>query len=93
LVQRLDALGGRHVVFVRYEPGHSFHDEWVYNAATIDDAPIVWCREMGEADDLDVVRYYGDRMVWLAVVDERGARVYRRGLAGADSTPVFTLGS
>jgi hypothetical protein len=92
-VERLDALGGRHLVFVRYEPGHSFHDEWVYNAATIDDAPIVWCREMGEATDRDVVRYYGDRTVWLATVDDRGARVYRYGLTGAEDTPAITLGS
>jgi hypothetical protein len=93
LVQRLDALGGRHVVFVQYDPGHSFHDEWVYNAATIDDASIVWCRAMGEAEDGDVVRYYEDRTFWLAVVDDNGAHVYRYGLHGAEGTPVFTLGS
>jgi hypothetical protein len=93
LRQRLVALGGRHVVFVRYDPGHSFHDEWIYNPATIDDAPIVWCRAMGEAEDAEVVRYYGDRTVWLAAVDDSGAHIYRYEPNGAGDTTVFTLGS
>jgi len=93
LVQRLDVLGRRHVVFVHYGPGHSFHDEWVYNAAAIDDAAIVWCRALGEAEDGDVVRYYEGRTFWLAVVDDNGAQVYRYPLNGAENTPVFTLGS
>ena len=93
LVQRLEAVGGRHLVFVRYDPGHSFHDEWVYNAAAIDDAAIVWSRMLGEAEDRNVARYYDGRAIWVAAVNERGARVYRYGLAGAEDAPVFSLGS
>jgi hypothetical protein len=65
---QLGALGGRHVVFVRYDATHSFHDEVVYNAADIDAAPIVWCRSMGEVEDAEVARYYTDRRMWLADV-------------------------
>ena len=92
-MQRLEAVGGRHLVFVRYDPGHSFHDEWVYNAAAIDDAAIVWSRMLGEAEDRNVARYYDGRAIWVAAVNERGARVYRYGLAGAEDAPVFSLGS
>ena len=91
LVRRLNTLGGRHVVIVRYDPGHSFHDEWVYNAATIDEAPIVWCREMGDARDREVLRYYEDRTVWLARVHGSSVRLYRYGPAGAEHLPVITL--
>jgi hypothetical protein len=93
LSQRLSAIGGRHVVFVRYDPGHSFHDEWVFNAANVDDAEIVWCRALDGAANDDVIRYYRERTVWLAVVDDNGARVYRHAGDEADGVPAFTLGS
>jgi len=57
------------VVFVRYGADHSFHDEWVYNAADVDASPIVWCRAMGPVDDSEVTRYYKDRQTWVADVD------------------------
>jgi hypothetical protein len=65
---QLGALGGRHVVFVRYDATHSFHDEVVYNGADVDAASIVWCRDMGAVEDAEVVRYYADRRMWLADV-------------------------
>jgi len=76
LAQRLLRTGGRHVVFVRYGASHSFHDEWVYNAADVDAAPVVWCRWMGAADR-EVMRYYPNRQFWLADVDAAGATVAR----------------
>jgi hypothetical protein len=93
LAQRLTALGGRHVVFVQYDPGHNFHDEWVFNGANVDDAPIVWSRTIGAAEDGDVVRYYNGRSLWRVVVDDNGARVYRHGPDGEDDVPAFTIGS
>jgi hypothetical protein len=74
---RLMGLGGRHVVFVRYGPNHTFYDEWVYNAADIDASPIVWCREMGPTDDGEVTRYYKDRQMWVADVDRGLVRLSR----------------
>ena len=40
-------------------------DEWVYNAADIDNSKVVWAREMDDADNLDLIRYYKNRTVWL----------------------------
>jgi hypothetical protein len=75
--ERLMGLGGRHVVFVRYGANHSFHDEWVYNAADIDASWIVWCRAMGPADDVEVTRYYKDRQMWVVDVDRDVVQVSR----------------
>jgi hypothetical protein len=63
-------LGGRHVVFVRYGPNHSPHDEWVYNEANIDAASIVWCRATDPFDESEARKFFGDRRFWLAVVDD-----------------------
>ena len=65
---------GRHVVFVRYGPDHSFHDEWVYNAANIDASRIVWCRAMGPYD-AEVAGYYPDRKFWLVDVYENSFKL------------------
>lgn len=70
-------LGGRHVVFIRYDANHSFHDEWVYNAANVDAAPIVWCRASEPTDAVEVTRYYKDRHFWTAIVGEDMVRVSR----------------
>ena len=72
---QLGALGGRHVVFVRYGSTHSFHDEVVYNGADVDAAPIVWCRGMGPVEDAEVARYYADRRMWLADVTGESVKV------------------
>jgi len=52
--------GGRHLIFVRYPPGHTAGNEWVYNRADIDRAPIVWARDMGEKN-AELLTYYPGR--------------------------------
>lgn len=74
---RLMRFGGRHVVFVRYGANHSFHDEWVYNAADVDASPIVWCRASDPIDETEVTAYYKDRHFWVANVDKDTVRVFR----------------
>lgn len=77
LSSRLAALRGRHMVFVRYGPDHSFHDEWVYNAANVDESPIVWGRAIGAAEDAAAMRYYSDRQAWLAIVNGNAVHLSR----------------
>lgn len=57
------------VVIVRYGPEHSAHDEWVYNVADIDAAPVVWARDMSDADNRALCAYFGGRSAWLLEVD------------------------
>jgi hypothetical protein len=60
---------------VRYAAGHSPHDEWVYNAADIDESPIVWARDMGAAQNEELMRYYGRRKAWLVEPDRNPSGV------------------
>jgi hypothetical protein len=91
VADRLSHLGGRHVVFVRYDASHSFHQEWVYNAADIDASPIVWCRTSESIDDSEVMQYYKDRNFWIANVGADRVRLSRyqpgRQLNGATESP------
>lgn len=61
--------GGRHLVFVRYGPGHSPHLEWVYNAADLAVAPILWARSMGPEADARLRGYEQGRTAWLLEPD------------------------
>lgn len=71
----LEGLGGLHLVVVRYGPHHDPRDfEWVYNEADIDDAKVVWSREMSPPENLELFRYFAGRHVWLVEPDKTPVR-------------------
>lgn len=61
----LERRGGKHLVIVH----HPWHDlpwhDWIYNAADIDHASIVWARDMGYEANKELLAYYPDRQVWF----------------------------
>ncbi|MGB7758914.1 MAG: hypothetical protein WBL61_03740 [Bryobacteraceae bacterium] len=67
--RQLEGVPGKVLVFVRYSPRHIFQDEWVYNRAAIDEARIVWARDLGDAENRQLLRYYGDRRALLLEPD------------------------
>lgn len=69
VLQELEGYPGRQLAIVRYSAAHSSFDEWVYNAADIDRAPVVWAREMGGRDNAKLLKYFGDRRAWLVEPD------------------------
>ncbi|MFN0243063.1 MAG: hypothetical protein ACKVWV_09255 [Planctomycetota bacterium] len=64
----LSATAEPDLVIVRYGTGHSAHDEWVYNGADIDAAPVVWARDMGAAKNRALLDYFEGRRVWTCEV-------------------------
>jgi len=69
ILQQLEDSPERHLVFVHYDPDHNPHHEWVYNRAAIDQAQVVWAREMGEAPDRALLDYFPDRKAWILKAD------------------------
>jgi len=85
----LEAAEGHHLVFVRYGAGHRAGEEWVYNRARIDEAKIVWAREMSPAENGELIEYFRDRRVWLLEPDENPPRLsaYQTGGSSGAAEP------
>jgi hypothetical protein len=60
----LERSTGKHVIIVRYT-GPSPHEEWVYNRAAIDAAPVIWAQDLGNEENQKLLRYYEGRTFWL----------------------------
>jgi hypothetical protein len=75
ITSQLEATPGRHLVIVSYGPHHDVDWEWVYNAADIDGARIVWARAMDTERDQELLRYFHDRKVWRLDGDQSPARL------------------
>jgi hypothetical protein len=73
--KQLAQAPGKLLVFVRYWPAHIFQDEWVYNAADVDGARVVWARDLGPEENAKLRSYYPDRTVWLLEPDARPPRL------------------
>jgi hypothetical protein len=73
ILQRLRNEPGKHLIIVRYSPEHSVHAEWVYNEADIDNAKVIFAREM--KDNHRLLQYFNDRHIWLVEADETPPRL------------------
>jgi len=70
IVEQLHQQGGKHLVLVHYPPGHSSHEEWVYNRANIDQAQIVWARQLDPESNRRLADYFSDRRFWRLMLPE-----------------------
>ena len=75
--RQLDTVSGDVLVFVRYAPQHLFQEEWVWNAADIDRARIVWARDLGPEEDQKLIAHYPTRSALLFEPDARPMRLSR----------------
>ncbi len=69
--QQLMEIPGPLLVFVRYSPRHIFQDEWVYNEASLDQARIIWARDLGAEENARLRAMYPGRQVFLLEPDIR----------------------
>jgi hypothetical protein len=75
VIERLHAISGPHLIIVRYGPDHNVDRDWIYNDPNIDQARIVWARDMGREQNLELLRYFHGRHAWLMYGDESPPRL------------------
>ena len=75
MVRELEGRSGKQLAIVRYSATHSVFDDWVYNAADIDKARIVWAREMDGPRNAELLTYFADRRIWLVEPDSTPPRI------------------
>ncbi len=70
--RRIDKFPGKSLVLVSYtsDGNPDTPREWVFNAADIDSAKIVWAWDMGDAKNQELIDYFKDRYV-LKIVGTR----------------------
>ena len=78
----LEHLPGNQLAIVRYSGKGDPRVEWVYNAADIDRSRVIWARDMGDADNQELLRFYKDRKAWLIQPDTDPVRVTPITLSG-----------
>lgn len=91
LLKRLNAIQGRHVVFVQYHRQVYIVTEWVFNGADIDSQKVIWAQDMGPERNQEVLRYYPDRRFWLVRADDAPDEIlpYRPELSRVVARPIL----
>ncbi len=69
VLSRVTQAGGRHLVIVSYTANHDPNRDWVYNGAKMEGSAVLWARDLGEAENEELTRYYSDRKIWHLTVD------------------------
>jgi hypothetical protein len=69
IAEKLANTPGKHLILVRYEQDHNIHDDWVYNGAEIDNAKVLWARELDAVQNAKLFAYFRDRKIWLVTPD------------------------
>jgi hypothetical protein len=72
IAEKLQHTPGKHLIMVRYDKdsnNHNIHDEWVYNGAEIDNAKVLWARELDAEQNAKLLAYFKDRQIWLVTPD------------------------
>lgn len=71
IIHKLKGEPGKDLMIVSYGPEHNSHEEWVYNRADIDNADIVWARDLGQEKNQRLLSYFKDRTVWVLYPDRK----------------------
>ncbi|HTV60785.1 MAG TPA: hypothetical protein VMJ93_18065 [Verrucomicrobiae bacterium] len=77
IAKQLDSSPGNDLVIVQYLPDHNPGAEWVYNAADIDHAKVVWARDIPGVSLQPLLDYFHGRRVWILQADANPPKLSR----------------
>jgi hypothetical protein len=63
--RQLERQGGRHLVFVHYDPDFTQTREMVYNGADLTGSPVIFAHDLGTAKNTQLIAVYPDRTLWM----------------------------
>jgi hypothetical protein len=69
ITAKLEQIPGRHLVFVRYSPGHCFCEEWVFNSADPMSQRVVYVRPYTPQSDKALIQSFKDFDTWVIEPD------------------------
>jgi hypothetical protein len=75
ILRKLQSSPEQQLIIVRYGADHDLDHDWVYNAADIDAAKVVWARDMGPVDNAELLQYFHGRQVWRLNADQYPLRL------------------
>lgn len=75
VVAQIRQIPGQHLIIVRYGPDHNVDRDWIYNEPDIDHARIVWARDMGDAQNQELLIYFKERHAWLLEGDYQPPKI------------------
>ena len=75
ILAQLKSMPGNHLVMVRTTPNHNWTNEWVYNDAEIDQAKVLWARDMSPEENQELFAYFKDREIWVVDPDDAPVRL------------------
>jgi hypothetical protein len=75
ITAQLEANDGQDLVIVTYGPAHRMFEEWVFNGADLETAPVLWARDVGAAGNRELIEYYAGRHIWRLYADESPPRL------------------
>jgi hypothetical protein len=70
LCAQLEAMPGQHLVIVHNRMSSFGRYDWVYNEPDIEHAKIIWARDMGDARNQELLRFYPNRHTWIVDQDD-----------------------
>jgi len=56
---------GQHLVIVSYNPKGVVHPPWEYNEADLDEAKVIWARQMDRVQNCKLMEYFKNRHLWF----------------------------
>jgi hypothetical protein len=77
IIEKLESLPGKHIIFVEYPEGPQAVYEWVYNGADIDAQRVIWAHALDPASNTELAQHYHDRSIWVLVARDNDYHVER----------------